>query len=191
MTRGHTIIAATALAAGVLVAGCAPSTKVSQPSTTRRPPEALPITAAEPTQPPALPPGNVINLTSNGPANVSVICLVEHQVALSTVISFAGPGSQAVDAPAGSTCALSGAVPPVFTTVTPDTCDFTQACDVTVAQNFVRNIANATPVTADDPTNATPVTADDSECVRDVLAYNVSDVPTDQVVQGICHNHRP
>jgi hypothetical protein len=225
MTRGHTIIAVTALAAGVLVAGCAPSTQATQPRSTRRPPHARPTTAAEPTKQPAPPPGNVINLTSNGPANVSVICLVEHQVALSKVISFAGPSHQAVDAPAGSTCAFSGAVPPVFTTVTPDTCDFTQPCDVTVAQSFGRNVTNATPVTADDSggtvppvfttvtpdtcdftqpcdvtvaqnygrnvTNATPVTADDSECVRDVLAYNVGDVPTDQVVQGICHNHRP
>jgi len=180
MTRGHTIIAATALAAGVLVASCAPSTKTTQPSTTRRLPHARPTTAAEPTKQPAPPPGHIINLTSNGPANVSVICLVERQVALSKVISFAGPGHQAIDAPAGSTCTLSGAVPPVFTTVTPDTCDFTQACDVTVAQNFGRNV-----------TNATPVTADDSECVRDILAYKVGDVPTDQVVQGICHNHRP
>ena len=109
MTRGHTFIAATALAAGVLVAGCASSTKVSQPSTTRRPPHARPTTAATPTKPPAPPRG-----------------------------------------------------------------------DVTVAQNFGRNV-----------TNGTPVTADDSECVRDVLAYNSGDVPTDQVVQGICHNHRP
>jgi hypothetical protein len=131
-------------------------------------------------QAPAPPLGNVINLTSNGPANVSVVCPVEHQVALSTVISFARPGPQAVDAPAGSTCALSGAVSPVFTTVTPDTCDFGQACDVTVAQNFGRNV-----------TNAMRVTADDSECVKDVLAYHVGDVPTDRVVQGICHKHRP
>src|SRR5262249_10346477 len=108
MTRGHTFIAVTALAAGVLVAGCASSTKATQPNTTRRPPLARPTTAAEPTKQPAPPPGNVINPTSNGPA-----------------------------------------------------------------------------------TNATPVIADDSECVRVVLANNVSDVPTDQVVQGICHNHRP
>lgn len=180
MTRGRTIIAATALAAGVLVAGCALSTQAMQPNTTRRPPQAHPTTAAEPTKQPAPPPGNVINLTSNGPADVSVICLVEHQVALSKAISFAGAGHQAVDAPDSSTCALSVAVPPVFTTVTPDTCDFTQPCEVTVAQNFGRNV-----------TNATPVTADDSECVRDVLAYKDGDVPTDQVVQGICHNHRP
>jgi hypothetical protein len=222
MTRGHTIIAATALAAGVLAAGFAPSTKATQPSTTRRPPQARPTTAAEPAKQPAPPPGNVINLTPNGPANVSVICLVEHQVALSKVISFAGPGHQALDAPIGSTCGLSGAVPPVFTTVTPDTCDFTQPCDVTVAQNFGRNVTNATPVTADDSggavppafttancdftqpcdvtvaqnfgrnvANTTPVTADDSECIRDVLAYKVGDVPTDQVVEGICHNHQP
>jgi hypothetical protein len=206
MTRGHTFIAATALAAGVLAAGCAPSTKTTQPNTTPRPPEARPTAAAEPTKQPALPPGNVINLLSNGPANVSAICLVDQQVALSQVISFAGPGHQAIDAPVGSTCTLSGAVPPVFTTVTPDTCDFTQPCDVTVAQNFVRNVTNATPGTCDftqpcdvavaqnfvqDVTKATPVSADDSECVRDVLAYNSGDVPTDQVVQGICHNHRP
>jgi hypothetical protein len=190
MTLSHTIIAATALAAGVLVAGCASSTTTTQPNTTP-PPEARVTTAAEPTMPPAPPAGNVINLLSNGPANVSGICLVDHQVALLKVISFAGPGHQAIDAPAGSTCTLSGANPPVFTTITPDTCDFTQPCDVTVAQNFVRNVTNATPGAADDPTNATPLTADDSECVRDVLAYNVGDVPTDQVVQGICHNHRP
>ena len=108
MTRGHTFIAVTVLAVGVLVAGCASSTKATQPSTTRQPPLARPTTAAEPTKQPAPPPGNVINPTSNGPA-----------------------------------------------------------------------------------TNATPVTADDSECVRLVLAYKVGDVSTDQVVQGICHNHRP
>lgn len=108
MTRGHTFMAVTALAAGVLVAGCASSTKATQPNTTPRPPQARPTTAVEPTKQPAPPPGSVIDLTSNGPA-----------------------------------------------------------------------------------TNATPVTADDSECVRLVLAYKVGDVPTDQVVQGICHNHRP